>query len=151
MNKNDQLLKLIKRTDDAKKGQSGAKKEHFQIDKVPVAANALMLRTLFPFSAEVIFSTAKKTPESGYRGPVSVHYASVAWIDAVLDCCSNFTYNEYNLSIQHTRKKQETKTKPATEVKKDAGTVPKRGAAQDGTKTVKDGNSSSGSLSDNNT
>jgi hypothetical protein len=141
------LQKVVKNTADATKVLHGVKKEPAKVEKVPAATNALLLRAVFPFAAEVIFSPDQKKVQSGYKGPVNIYYASKSLKEAVLDCCSGFTYNGFPILTDYTQKAQVTKTKQAAEVKKEGGAVPeRRNSAQEKAKTGKDGNNSSGSI-----
>ncbi|XP_005101197.1 uncharacterized protein LOC101854727 [Aplysia californica] len=102
LDRHGKLLKLIGSGDEPVRGTATPSKTYFEVDQVPIDAHPLSLKTLFPF---IPFIDMKNCIEDSgvkpaFKGPVRVCYADASWLEAVLECFSEFTINNHPLAIR---------------------------------------------------
>ncbi|KAH9503978.1 hypothetical protein Btru_067483 [Bulinus truncatus] len=138
LDKNSQLIKLVKNLEDPAKSKIDAK-GFFEVENVPFGATALMLKTLFPFSKSIQLPSDKSVnKEQCFKGATKIFLTNESWIEAVTSCCSDFKYKSKSLTVLH----KNSRIKPEPEVKKETVFENKKESDYDSKKDVNVSNSS---------
>ncbi|CAL1536884.1 unnamed protein product [Lymnaea stagnalis] len=153
LNKTNNLFKLVKNPEDSKKGKPEIK-AHFEIQKVPATAVTFALETIFPYSKSISVPFSKGSGTDQYKGPITVNYANDHWIEAMLECCSDFRYESFPMTVLRAAKELAVKSKACVktdvEAKKEEQLCEKsKRFGLDASKAVKESSASVGnSISD---
>ncbi|XP_059139680.1 uncharacterized protein LOC131927839 [Physella acuta] len=106
LDKTEKLHKLIKTAEEPNKAKPEVK-EFLQIEKVPSSISPLLIKTVFPFTKSIVLESNKCTGE--YKGPYNIFYPNHAWIEALLDCCTDYIFKSLPINIIYKRKQPEAK------------------------------------------